>query len=226
MKSNYINIVFVVDESGSMYPSTEDVIGGFQKVIDEQKTTKDGKCTISLYTFADNVKEIYLGKDINEVDSLTNYSPNGMTAMNDGIGTAIDKVGKWLSDMNEDDRPSKTMVVIMTDGNENYSTEYTLQDVQDRIKHQTEKYSWEFVYIGTDITSKKDARTYGIKTMAFATRDNYSNWSNVINTATNCYRCCDELNYSADDALVTALNEEVSNWTISTEKELGKKISD
>ena len=58
MKENYINVVFIIDESGSMYSSKEDVIGGFKKVIDEQKQIKEGKCTVSLYTFEDDVRAV------------------------------------------------------------------------------------------------------------------------------------------------------------------------
>jgi uncharacterized protein YegL len=78
-----------------MYPSREDVVGGFNKTIEEQKVNKDGKVTVSLYTFNGEVKEEYLGVDINDIAKF-NYSPDGMTAMNDGIGSAIDNVGKWL----------------------------------------------------------------------------------------------------------------------------------
>ena len=49
MKSNLLHICFVLDESGSMYNSVDDVIGGFQKLIDEQKGEKNGECIISLY---------------------------------------------------------------------------------------------------------------------------------------------------------------------------------
>ena len=34
MKSNYTHICFVIDESGSMHSSKEDVEGGVKKIID------------------------------------------------------------------------------------------------------------------------------------------------------------------------------------------------
>ena len=164
-KGNFIHLVFVIDESGSMYPSVSDVVNGFKQMIDEQKKVKEGKCSVSLYTFADSWKEVYLGKDVSEIDDIQ-YHPNGLTAMNDGIGVAIDRVGKWLSDMDEKDRPSKNLVIIMTDGEENNSKEYSLDRVKEMIKHQTEKYSWDFMYIGTDITTKKDANRLGVTKMS------------------------------------------------------------
>ena len=129
MKSNLLHICFVLDESGSMYNSVDDVIGGFQKLIDEQKGEKNGECIISLYRFSSTVKKDYIGKPVNEVPKLY-YSPGGCTAMNDGVGTAIDEIGKWLSDMNESERPSKNMIVIMTDGQENASKEYNFDTVK------------------------------------------------------------------------------------------------
>ena len=162
MKSNLLHICFVLDESGSMYNSVDDVIGGFQKLIDEQKREKNGECIISLYMFSDTVKKYYIGKPVNEVPRLT-YSPGGCTAMNDGVGTAIDEIGKWLFDMDESERPSKNMIVIMTDGKENASREYNFDTVKAKIKHQEEKYSWTFVYMGTNLQDLRDANRLGIK---------------------------------------------------------------
>ena len=222
MKDNYIHVCFVIDESGSMYSSTDDVIGGFKKTIDEQKKIKDGKCTVSLYTFADNVTEHYLGKDINEVDDF-NYRPHDMTALNDGIGRAITNVGKWLDSMPEDEKPSKNLIVVMTDGGENSSKEYTLAQVKDMIKHQTEKYSWEFVYIGTDITSASDANSYGFTNRAFTSRSMMGNSYDVINNATTVYRCCVA---NANDALTETLSAATANLTAEYETTANVKVTD
>ena len=106
MRNDYIHITLVIDKSGSMYQSKEDVIGGFNKLIDEQKANKDGKVTVSLYTFNHKVNEVYVGVDINDVKEL-DYDPNNGTAMNDGIGIAIDNTGKWLADMKEEEKARK-----------------------------------------------------------------------------------------------------------------------
>ena len=123
MKENFIHVCFVIDESGSMTGSESDVIGGFKKVIDDQKAVKEGSCAVSLFKFATKAEEVYRGKDVKDVEYLDNktYSPGGSTAMNDGIGLAIDTVGKWLDGMKEEDKPEKNLIVIMTDGYENNS---------------------------------------------------------------------------------------------------------
>ena len=203
MKSNLLHICFVLDESGSMYNSVDDVIGGFQKLIDEQKGEKNGECIISLYRFSDTVKKDYIGKPVDEVSKLI-YSPGGCTAMNDGVGTAIDEIGKWLSDMNESERPSKNMIVIMTDGQENASKEYNFDTVKAKIKHQEEKYSWTFVYMGTNLQDLKDANRLGIKMRSVSdSRNITSNYSHIDTYAKALRSNTNAASVAAADALLT-----------------------
>ena len=203
MKSNLLHICFVLDESGSMYNSVDDVIGGFQKLIDEQKGEKNGECIISLYRFSGTVKKDYIGKPVNEVPKLY-YSPGGCTAMNDGVGTAIDEIGKWLSDMNESERPSKNMIVIMTDGQENASKEYNFDTVKAKIKHQEEKYSWTFVYMGTNLRDLKDANRLGIKMRSVSgSRNIAANYSHIDTYAKALRGSTNAASVAAADALLT-----------------------
>ena len=203
MKSNLLHICFVLDESGSMYNSVDDVIGGFQKLIDEQKGEKNGECIISLYRFSDTVKKDYIGKPVNEVPNL-NYSPGGCTAMNDGVGTAIDEIGKWLSDMDESERPSKNMIVIMTDGQENASKEYNFDTVKAKIKHQEEKYSWTFVYMGTNLQDLKDANRLGIKMRSVSgSRNIAANYSHIDTYAKALRSSTNAASVAAADAFLT-----------------------
>lgn len=203
MKSNLLHICFVLDESGSMYNSVDDVIGGFQKLIDEQKGEKNGECIISLYRFSDTVKKDYIGKPVDEVSKLI-YSPGGCTAMNDGVGTAIDEIGKWLSDMNESERPSKNMIVIMTDGQENASKEYNFDTVKAKIKHQEEKYSWTFVYMGTNLQDLKDANRLGIKMRSVSdSRNIVANYSHIDTYAKALRSSTNAASVAAADELLT-----------------------
>ena len=132
MRNDYVHITFVIDKSGSMYTSKDEVVSGVQKIINEQKNMKDGKCTVSMYTFNDKVDKDYVGVDVNVLPTFK-YHPDSMTALNDGCGVAIDDTGKWLAEMNEEDRPSKVIVAVFTDGMENASKEYTLKQVKDKI---------------------------------------------------------------------------------------------
>jgi len=218
MKDKLIHVCFVIDSSGSMAGSEKDVIGGFRKTIEEQKAVKDGECIVSLYEFASGVKQVYLGKKLDEVKDL-DYFVGGMTRLYDGIGTAVDDVGKWLANMDESERPSKNLIVIITDGGENSSTEYNLKDVKDRIKEQTNKYSWDFIYLGNDLSDAKDANDIGIKYRGFTSKKKFYNNYDVINTGITAYRCAAsvaEASLALDSSIaksMTALNEEYKEDT-------------
>lgn len=210
MKSNLLHICFVLDESGSMYNSIDDVIEGFQKLIDEQRKEKNGECIISLYRFSDTVKKDYIGKPVDEVPRLT-YSPWGCTAMNDGVGTAIDEIGKWLSDMDESERPSKNIIVIMTDGNENASKEYDFDVVKEKIKHQEEKYSWTFVYMGTNLQDLRDANRLGIKMRSVSGSRNITANYSYIDTYATALR---NGTTAADALLARQLREDTTRYQV------------
>ena len=227
MKDNLIHVCFVVDESGSMYGSVSDVIGGFERTIKEQSENKDGECIVSLFTFNDKVKELYLGKNIKDVKTI-DYHPGGCTALFDGVGTAIDKVGKWLSDMDESERPSKNLIVIMTDGAENASKEYKSNQVKEKIKHQEDKYSWSFIYMGADVTDSKDADSLGFDTKLYNSKDSLYKSFDVIKTSLNCYRSASANGKSASEASATmdsCMRMMADDVTKDFEKEIGKKIS-
>ncbi|WP_052427603.1 hypothetical protein [Neobacillus niacini] len=56
----------------------------------------------------------------------------------------------------------KVIFVITTDGFENASREFTYKKVKELIKHQQEKYSWEFIFLGANIDAQKEADNLGI----------------------------------------------------------------
>jgi uncharacterized protein YegL len=226
MKENFIHVCFVIDESGSMTLSQSDVIGGFKRVIDEQRAVKDGTCSVSLFKFSDKVTEVYRGKDVNDVDYLDGetYKPGGMTAMNDGIGTAIDNIGKWLDDMKEDDKPEKNLFVIMTDGMENNSKEYSGKKVRDMIKHQEEKYNWTFMYLGTDITDAKAAVDLGISYRGYSSRDDVTANYLSVSTVVTAYRSTSGSCETKATAMASTLDSEMNTMNSAYEKKIGKKI--
>lgn len=205
MKDNFIHVCFVIDESGSMTGTEADVIGGFKKVVDEQKAVKDGTCSVSYFKFASEVEQVYIGKDVNEVEYLDGkYRPDGLTALFDGVGTAIDEIGKWIDKMPEEEKPEKNLIVVMTDGGENYSKDYSADKVKEMIKHQEEKYNWSFIYMGSDLTNATDANTLGFKTRSFASKGDYMKNYDVINASVSAYR-----NTTGDSLTKSAMFENV-----------------
>ena len=188
MKANFIHVCFVVDSSGSMATSIDDVKGGFKKIIEEQKANTKGECAVSYFDFNSKVTEVYRGKNVKEINSELDYIPAGMTALMDGVGIAIDTIGKWLNSMPEDEKPEQNMIVIITDGGENFSKEYSANRVREMIKHQQDKYSWNFVFLGADLNDVKDAIDLGIATRGVTTKSTLGKSYDIINSSISLYR--------------------------------------
>lgn len=165
MDNTLSEIVLVVDESGSMYSLRSTVISSINTFITQQKEAKSNG-HVTLYTFADEVKTALLACDLQEVTPLSekNYAPDGCTALLDAIGTAIDETGKRLAAMPEEKRPGTVVVGIMTDGYENASSHYTWKQVAESIRHQKEKYSWNFMFFGADENAIATAAKMNIDT--------------------------------------------------------------
>jgi len=163
MKENLTEIVFILDRSGSMSSLTTDTIGGFNSFIDTQKQ-EDGEAILTTILFDDQYEILHNGVDIKTVKPLTSkeYSARGMTALLDAIGKTINTVGERLNKTNEDDKPSKVIFVITTDGQENSSREFTQSKVKEMIEHQTNNYSWKFLFLGANIDAVSTAQSFGI----------------------------------------------------------------
>lgn len=160
---NLTEIVFILDRSGSMMPLTNDTIGGFNAFIEKQKN-EPGEARLTTVLFDDQYEILHNGINIKNVEPMAKnqYWARGWTAMYDAIGKTINEVGSRLSDTPEDDRPGKVIFVITTDGMENASREFTQEMVKGMIQHQTEKYSWDFIFLGANIDSKQQAKNIGI----------------------------------------------------------------
>lgn len=213
MKEGLIHLCFVIDESGSMYGSVNDVLGGFKQLIEDQKKDEQGECIVSLYKFNGIVHNQFIGRDLNEVEELE-YRPNGSTALFDAVGSAIDEIGAWLRRMPENERPSKNMIVIMTDGEENSSSRYSTEKVKSMIKHQEEKYDWTFVYMGTELDNFNDADNLGIKVRSITGRDCLGNSYDRISSYATAYKCAanDNMRGMALSALEMDLEQDTADY--------------
>jgi uncharacterized protein YegL len=152
MKKDYTKIVFVVDRSGSMVSIANDIIGGYNKFISDQKALKHGTCDVSFYQFDTLYETVYENTPIDFVKDLdkNTFVPRGGTALLDAVGTTIKNVGNHLGNLQESERPEKVLVVIITDGEENSSHTYTWDQVKKSVEHQTNIYNWQFTYIGAN----------------------------------------------------------------------------
>ena len=75
-----------------------------------------------------------------------------------------DHLGRWfqVGTNSGGGQAGKVIFVISTDGLENSSREFTKQKVKELIKHQQEKYGWEFIFLGANINAVKEAGSIGI----------------------------------------------------------------
>ena len=183
MKKNLTEIVFVLDRSGSMSGLEKDTIGGFNSMIEKQKK-EEGDALVSTILF-DHESFVLMDRvPIRDVKPLTDedYVPRGTTALIDALGGAIHHMGNVHKYARDEDRPEHTLFVITTDGMENASHYYTSDRVKSMIQRQTDKYGWEFLFLGANIDAVETARRYGIDEMHAAsyvsdergTRRNYA----------------------------------------------------
>lgn len=164
MKANSTEIVFVVDRSGSMESVKADMIGSFAEFVRAQREVP-GECKATLVQFDTVFEVVYAGLDLADVPAL-DLRPRGGTALLDAVGTAIQSTGNRLSRLPEHKRPSKVIVVVITDGYENSSHEFTHARVAEMVKHQQEKYSWDFVFLGAGLDSVSVASALNIQNAA------------------------------------------------------------
>ncbi len=172
MKEGYTDITFILDRSGSMGSIADDTIGGFNTFIKGQKET-EGKATFNLIQFDNQYEVVHENVDMKEVPDLdfTTFVPRGSTALYDAIGRTVISTGSRLKEMIEEDRPEKIIFVILTDGYENASREFKQSKIFEMIKHQEDKYNWEFIFLGANQDAFEIGATLGIKrgsTMTYA----------------------------------------------------------
>jgi len=156
-------IVCIIDRSGSMHKIKEDAQGGFDAFIEEQKKV-EGKATITLAQFDDKYEMVWENRPLEEINK-GDYSlmPRGQTALLDAIGKTVQIVGERLSKTDEDKRPDKVLVMIITDGMENHSKEYKRRPIMEMINHQTDKYKWEFLFLAAGQDAIGEASKIGIQ---------------------------------------------------------------
>ena len=177
-----LDLIFVMDRSGSMSGSEQDTIGGFNSFIKRERD-KGLKTRVTTVLFDDRYEVLYTRKDINEVDELADkeYWVRGCTALLDAIGKTINTLDREID--------NKVLFVIMTDGMENSSREFTKEQIRNLIS----SHDWEFIYIGADIDSYSEAGSIGIRKSRVAnyrkTKEGFNEVYGSISNVTEYMRC-------------------------------------
>ncbi len=164
MNRNLTELVFILDRSGSMAGLENDTIGGFNAMMEKQKK-EQGDALLSTVLFNGESTVIYDRVDIRKVEPMTErqYFVGGNTALLDAIGGAVHHIANVHKYSREEDRPGKTIFVITTDGMENASHRFGYSEVQRMVKHEQEKYGWEFLFLGANMDAIAAARSFGIR---------------------------------------------------------------
>jgi hypothetical protein len=152
---NTADIIIVIDESGSMSSMGPEPVQAMNAFITEQKRNA-GDSKLSLYTFNDNVRRIYNEIPLMTASTYSDYKPDRMTALYDAIGTAI-------SNKVKEGRYENTVLVIITDGQDNSSKEYTAITIKKRIKHMEDVHNWQVLYLAADQDAFAVGGSYGVK---------------------------------------------------------------
>lgn len=163
MKKDLTELVFILDMSGSMAHLTDDTVGGFNSVLKEHNDGK-GEVLVTTYLFNNESKMIHDRLPIAEVPPMTckDYSARGCTALLDALGQAIEHIVGIHRYARDEDIPEQTIFVITTDGMENASHKFSAEHIKAKIKHEQEKYGWEFIFLAANIDAVETAEAYGI----------------------------------------------------------------
>jgi len=173
----------ILDKSGSMSTKVQDVIGGFNLYLDELAKEPAVDYGFSLTLFDTVVEMKYKAVPLAKVAKLDDatYRPAGNTALFDAIGNTVQTVSTDGSD--------KTITVIMTDGEENSSREWTLQAIRELIKTKEAAGNWTFVFLGANLDAFAQGANLGVP-MANSVRYDPANYRGVyasLSRSTNLF---------------------------------------
>lgn len=148
------HIVAILDRSGSMAHLTADTIGGFNTWLKTTKKAFKGQdATLTLHLFDDHHEFPNIASKLDDVSPLDAnvYFARGSTALLDAIGQSLSEV---KGQVGKDDR---ALVLIVTDGHENASREWTNEAIKTLLEKLQAKGNWTIDYMGAN----QDAFTVG-----------------------------------------------------------------
>ena len=159
MTINNALIAIVLDRSGSMETIRDDTVGGFNSFLEEQKKVP-GKCFFTLVQFDTVYELISHNIPLEDAQSLTRetFVPRGGTALLDAMGRTLNTLEQDLVELEvAGHKPQKIYFVVITDGQENQSQEFTKDQVFKMIEDRRQNSAWEFIFLAAN----QDAITTG-----------------------------------------------------------------
>ena len=161
MSKNLVELVFIVDRSGSMQNIASDMEGAIKATLEDQKKSHNEKVMVTFVRFDNEIEEVVSGLPIEEIGNIS-IQPRGMTALLDAMGTTISNFKNKFLAKDEKDRPKRTLFIIITDGFENSSKEYKKTSVFNLVEECKKNYDWGFTFIGANQDSIKEGSSLGV----------------------------------------------------------------
>lgn len=203
-KSGKAALVFIVDRSGSMHDIAKGMQGAIKSILSDQKEKYKGDIDVTFVRFDTHYEEVFSARPIGEVseDDLK-INPRGGTALLDAMGQTFNTFERKFSEMDEKDRPERVLFLIITDGGENSSREYSRERVVGMRDTLERDHKWGFTYVG----AKQDAISEGSKIGVTRSKSlNYDasaigvqNMSRSVSDFTASYLCDGDASYSDDE---------------------------
>ena len=195
-KDKKLDVVFILDKSGSMGGSEEHTISSYNEYLEKNKNNSF-KTNITTCLFSDQFSYLYKSTDIKNTKKLTEreYYVGGCTALYDAVGSTINYIDSIDTD--------KVMFVIITDGYENASREFNNKKVKKMIKNHD---NWEFIFIGADIDSYAVGNSIGIK------KDRIASYKKDRKSTSMVFSAVEEVGSAM------MCDEEIGNWKDKLDK--------
>lgn len=205
MKNNIkLDVVFILDKSGSMSGSEEHTISSFNEYLAKEKKNKFNT-KITTVLFSHDYEYLHNRVDVSKVKKLTSddYYVGGCTALYDALGNTINSMEKKDTD--------KVLFIIITDGYENASKEYDNKMIKKLIKKHSD---WEFIYIGADIDSYASGGAIGIK------KDNIANYKKDARGTSKLFKAVGDFECAMmGEASTTNWKQDLDNYIKENERD-------
>ena len=194
-------LVFIMDRSGSMSGIAQDMEGAMKEVIQKQKD-RDGDVLVTYIRFDNEYEEVFSEKSINDIDGFK-LEPRSMTALLDAIGKTVNTVERRFNQKDEKDQPERILFVIVTDGGENASQEFTRPQIFEMIEKVKRDYDWGFTFIGANQDSIGAGNSLGISRGSSvnyaATSAGVRSMSKSVSCYVDDYLSTGEASYDSED---------------------------